>query len=96
LLFFCFRDGDVYAALRDCQTAVQLDPSHSKAYYRQARCLYELKWYEEANICLQSFKEKFVNSANGYSLRKLEEELSQQLHLYHGNHTFRVILTLYN
>ena len=82
--FFLFiRDGDVYAALRDCRTAVQLDPSHSKAYFRQARCLFELKWYEEANICLESFKEKFVDSLNGYSLKRLEEELSQKLHQNH-------------
>lgn len=29
-----FRDGDMYAALKDCQIAVKLDPEHNKAYLR--------------------------------------------------------------
>lgn len=76
---FCIllRDGDIYAALRDSLTAVSIDPSHSKAYYRQARCLFELKWYEEADICLQLFKSKFPEQADGYSIKKLEMEVKQ-------------------
>lgn len=70
-------DGDIYAALRDSLTAVSIDPSHSKAYYRQARCLFELKWYEEADICLQLFKSKFPEQADGYSIKKLEMEVKQ-------------------
>lgn len=68
-------DGDLYAALRDCQRAVELDGTHSKAYYRQARCLYELKWFEEAYICLQLFKERFPEQCDGFSIKKLEQDI---------------------
>jgi len=29
-----FRDGDIYAALRDCKTTLLLDPEHVKAHFR--------------------------------------------------------------
>jgi len=32
--FMTNRDGDVYAAMRDCHTALQLDPDHMKAHFR--------------------------------------------------------------
>jgi len=32
--FVTDRDGDVYAAMRDCHTALQLDPDHMKAHFR--------------------------------------------------------------
>lgn len=28
------RDGDIYAALRDCKTTLLLDPEHVKAHFR--------------------------------------------------------------
>ena len=74
-----FRDGDVYQALRDCHKAIQLDPSHSKAYFRQAKCLYELQWFDEASLCLQTFKERFAEQANSHSVKSLEMEIDGQL-----------------
>ena len=74
-----FRDGDIYGALRDCQTAIQLDPTHSKAYYRQAKCLFELQWMEEASLCIETFKEKFSEQSNSYSLKMLERDIEQHL-----------------
>nr|CAD7571785.1 unnamed protein product [Timema californicum] len=52
-------DGDTYAAMRDCHTALHLDPAYVKAHFRLARCLLELQWVQEAEECLRSFKEKF-------------------------------------
>jgi hypothetical protein len=34
VMFSTNRDGDVYAAMRDCHTALQLDPDHMKAHFR--------------------------------------------------------------
>eukprot|EP00794_Sanderia_malayensis_P000171 gene171-783_t len=68
-------EGDIYAALSDCCTALRLDPQHSKAHYRQARCLYELQWYQEAMHCLNDFKCKFPDQADGYSTKKLERDI---------------------
>lgn len=31
---YIFRDGDNYAAFRDCQTTLLLDPEHVKAHFR--------------------------------------------------------------
>lgn len=54
--------------------ALHLDPDHSKAHYRQARCLYELQWYQEALNCLNDFKYRFPESY-GYSTKKLERDI---------------------
>lgn len=77
LLTYCFRDGDLYEALRDCHKAIQLDPSHSKAFFRQAKCLFELQWYEEATLCLMAFKERFPEQANSHSCKSLEVEIDR-------------------
>lgn len=29
-----YRDGDIYAAFKDCQTTLLLDPGHVKAHFR--------------------------------------------------------------
>jgi len=69
------RDGDVYAALRDCYTALQLDVNHVKAHFRLARCLYELSWTTEALECLLIFKAKFPDSASSKTCEALEKDI---------------------
>lgn len=56
--FFFVRDGDVYAALRDCYSTLQLEPDHLKAHFRLAKCLFDLKQYKSAQKCLEMFKVK--------------------------------------
>ncbi|XP_015764226.1 PREDICTED: WD and tetratricopeptide repeats protein 1-like isoform X1 [Acropora digitifera] len=68
-------DGDVYAALRDCHKALRLDPNHTKAHFRQARCLYELQWFQEALTCLNHFKLKFPDQAEGNAAKTLERDI---------------------
>ena len=75
LSVFLGRDGDVYAALRDCHRALRLDPNHTKAHFRQARCLYELQWFQEALTCLNHFKLKFPDQAEGNAAKTLERDI---------------------
>ena len=72
---FVVRDGDVYAALRDCYTALHLDINHMKAHFRLARCLYELSWTTEALDCLLLFKAKFPDNASSKTCEALEKDI---------------------
>lgn len=69
------RDGDLYAALRDCHTAIKIDPNHLKAHFRLARCLYELSWTKEAYECLQQFKDKFPDYARSHACEALDRDI---------------------
>ena len=51
--------GDMYAAARDCVSALAIDPGHVKGMLRLARCLHELDWFNEAEYCLNIFKAKY-------------------------------------
>ena len=33
-MLFCLRDGDVYAAMRDCYQALTIDPYHMKVSHQ--------------------------------------------------------------
>ncbi|XP_064601021.1 WD and tetratricopeptide repeats protein 1-like [Liolophura sinensis] len=68
-------DGDLYAALRDCHTAIKIDPNHLKAHFRLARCLYELSWTKEAYECLQQFKDKFPDYAKSHACAALDRDI---------------------
>lgn len=68
-------DGDVYAAMRDCHTALQLDPDHMKAHFRLARCLYELQWVQEASDCMQAFKSKFPDHVHSHACKALVKDI---------------------
>ncbi|RZF46444.1 hypothetical protein LSTR_LSTR012519 [Laodelphax striatellus] len=69
-------NGDMYAALRDCHTTLNLDPNHVKAFFRLARCLYELDWREEAKQCLEAFKIRFPEHATSHACKALEKDIS--------------------
>ena len=68
-------DGDLYAALRDCHCAIQLDNEHLKAHFRLAKCLYELSWAQEALDCLQVFKSKFPDYAGSNACESLDRDI---------------------
>lgn len=51
--------GDYYAALKDCVTALKLEPNHMKAHFRLIVCLYELNMVDDSKIYLDQFKKKF-------------------------------------
>jgi WD and tetratricopeptide repeat-containing protein 1 len=69
------RYGDVYAALKDCYTALSFDPSNHKAHLRQANCLLQLKWHNLAKECIQQFQQRFpTRAAKSQELAKAIEE----------------------
>lgn len=68
-------DGDLYAALRDCQTALRLDINHLKAHFRLAKCLHELSWPKEAFECLNHFKAKFPDYAKSRACEQLDKDI---------------------
>nr|CAD7599282.1 unnamed protein product [Timema genevievae] len=68
-------DGDIYAAMRDCHTALHLDPAYVKAHFRLARCLLELQWVQEAEECLRSFKEKFPGHGHSHACKALCKDI---------------------
>lgn len=68
-------DGDVYAALRDCQRTLELEPNHYKAHFRMIRCLHELQWTTAAVDCLKVFKNKYPSHSQNTSCRALEKDI---------------------
>lgn len=68
-------DGDIYAALRDCYSAINLDSEYAKAYFRLATCLHELRWNHEASECLQVFKRKFPDLAKNNTCETLDRDI---------------------
>lgn len=79
-LFSINRDGDLYAALRDCHSALHIDPNHLKAHFRLARCLYELSWPQEAYDCLQHFKHKFPDYAKSNACESLDKDIKAAIY----------------
>lgn len=73
-------DGDLYAALRDCHSALHIDPNHLKAHFRLARCLYELSWPQEAYDCLQEFKHKFPDYAKSNACETLDKDIKAAIY----------------
>ena len=73
------RDGDMYAALRDCGMAIKLDPSHLKAHFHLAKSLFELSWTAEALECLQHFKAKFPDYVTSHACEALEKDIRAAL-----------------
>ena len=74
-----YRDGDMYAALRDCHCAIRLDNDHLKAHFRLARCLHGLAWTKEAFDCLRYFKAKFPDYAQSNACESLDRDIKEAM-----------------
>lgn len=72
--------GDVYAALKDCVTALKLDPNHMKAHFRLAVCLYELGKLKDSKIYLDQFTTKYPSYKTSVAYKCLNYDLSNALH----------------
>ncbi|KAG7197011.1 hypothetical protein KM043_017547 [Ampulex compressa] len=70
-------DGDIYAALRDCQTTLILDPEHVKAYFRLARCLFNLNRSIEAEKVIRAFQQKFPEYASNSACKALRMDIKE-------------------
>ena len=68
-------DGDIYAALRDCYTALSINPNYAKASFRLTKCLYELRWLKEAKHCIKAFKAKHPEYAKQKICSELEKDI---------------------
>ncbi|XP_033227505.1 WD and tetratricopeptide repeats protein 1 [Belonocnema kinseyi] len=72
-------DGDTYAALRDCQMTLMLDPEHIKAHFRLARCLNDLNRPTEAYHVIEKFQKKFPEYSNNQSCRALKKDIKEAI-----------------
>ncbi len=70
-------NGDVYQALLDSFSVIQLEPAHLKAHLRLMKCLIELKWFQEAKLFMSNFKLRFPQQADIQNLKQLEKRLEE-------------------
>ena len=61
---FTHREGDMYAALRDTESALALSPSYQKALRRRLQCLQHLNWNKAAKHLLQRYSEEFPSDSS--------------------------------
>ncbi|KAK0179561.1 hypothetical protein PV327_005302 [Microctonus hyperodae] len=72
-------DGDIYSALRDCQTTLVLNPDNVKAHFRLARCLHDLNRPTEASRVIDDFQDKFSNYSSNSSYRALRKDIMEAM-----------------
>jgi len=72
-------DGDMYAALMDCRSALKLDRGHMKAHLRLCRCLLELKWPQEAAKAIEAFKARFPDHSEVSACKSLVKDIAEAL-----------------
>ena len=70
------REGDMYAALRDAESALALCPSYQKALRRRLRCLQHLNRNKAANHLLQRYMEQYPNDSDFISRTKADLEIA--------------------
>lgn len=81
--------GDVYGALRDCMTALKLDPTYVKAHFRMARALFELGYVQEASDCLEELQSRFMTHATNSGVAMLKKDIQNQLQV--GGAKWRIL-----
>lgn len=67
--------GDFYAALKDCETALKMDPNHMKAHFRLAVCLFELGKLEDSKMYLDQFTMKHASFKTSVAYEVLHNDL---------------------
>lgn len=67
--------GDFYAALKDCVTALKLEPNHMKAHFRLAVCLYELDKLNDSKMYLDQFTKKHPSYKTSAAFKVLYSDI---------------------
>lgn len=80
-LFWIIRDGDTYAALKDCISALKIDPNQIKPFHRLARCLLDLGQVVLADQAFKLLRERFPQQANSSTFNTLHVEVQKKLEL---------------
>ncbi|KAL5236457.1 hypothetical protein ACI65C_003867 [Semiaphis heraclei] len=68
-------NGDYYAALKDCVSALKLEPNHMKAHFRLAVCLYELDKLKDSKMYLDQFTMKYPSYKTSAAYKYLHSDL---------------------
>lgn len=68
--------GDSYAALRDFNASLHLDPTNVIGYYRLAQCLFKLHYFGEAFECLQELKARFPTCIDPIDINNFEKRIN--------------------
>ncbi|XP_045611608.2 WD and tetratricopeptide repeats protein 1 isoform X1 [Procambarus clarkii] len=72
-------EGDIYAALKDCFTALDIDPHHVKAHFRLARCLHQLGREQEAQLCLNEFRRQHPDHSASPACTTLAHDIATSI-----------------
>lgn len=67
--------GDCYAALKDCVTALRLEPNHMKAHFRLTVCLYELSKLDDSKMYLDQFISKYPSYKSSVAFKVLHDDI---------------------
>ena len=68
-------EGDTYNAMIDCYKALSLDIMHLKSHFRLAKCLFDLKWYREAEEVIEIFVKRFPDYAESQACENLVKDI---------------------
>lgn len=71
--------GDHYAALKDCCSALSINPNMVKAHYRLARCLVSLEHADEAKLYIEQFKKIHPEHSFSPSFVSLQDSIEEAL-----------------
>lgn len=80
--------GDVYEALRDCITAVRLDPGYIKAHFRLARALLQLGHGDKASAALDALVQRFPECQQHQGVFMLRKDINAALRVSRLNCVF--------
>jgi tetratricopeptide (TPR) repeat protein len=67
--------GDTYCAMLDCYKALSFDIMHLKSHFRLAKCLFDLKWYREADEVIKIFVKRFPDYAETLACENLVKDI---------------------
>lgn len=84
--------GDIYAALRDCVTALKLDPNCMRADFYLAVCLYEFRMYKDSKIYLEQYSVKYPSKKTEAKYKKLYNEILNKKQIttgFEGNYSIQ-------